>query len=174
MFLLNHTSAELDTFGAAYNPAVGGPSVSIWTGVQTVGCRGARGIDIDMGYALGSQAQNGIYGPDVGWKIGFGFTDAFSTMPVASDTILFGAKFLYRTTLQPALCGIDFSALTFSDAILKTSFTKLIDGGLSFGGKQVVGQRQPAIPNATDLASAILSLNALLQSYRFHGLIEPS
>jgi hypothetical protein len=42
---------------------------------------------------------------------------------------------------------------------------------LKVGSNQVVGARQAAIANATDAASTITQLNALLAACRAHGLI---
>ena len=174
-FMLNQTAAEFNIFVAAYNAAIGGPSVSILTGVQNVSVKGTRGIDIDIGYALGSQGSVAQYGPEAGWEIGFGITDAYGAPPLAGDSTIFGAKFIRRGGAPLFVkSGIDFSAFKFSDAILRTTFTKLADGSLSFGGKQVVGQRQPAIADVTDPNNFTVQLNAVISTLRSHGLIELS
>jgi len=170
-FLLNQTAAEFNVFGAAYNAAIGGPSVSIWTNVQAVSARATRGIDVDIGYVLGSQGTNQQYGPEVGWRYGWGVTDVFGGIPLAPDSAIFGSEWKYRTTPLAVRAFADLTGFSFSDAVLKTNHMRLNEGALLFDDKQVIGKRQAAVANATDAASAVTQLNALLVAMRTHGLI---
>ncbi|KNY21602.1 hypothetical protein [Methylobacterium sp. ARG-1] len=170
-FLLNQTAVELNVFGMPFNGNTAGPTVSIWTNVQAVSARATRGFDVDIAYALGSQGQNQQYGPEVGWKIGWGVTDAFGGIPLAADSTIIGAKWIRRTAPVLVQYGIDWSAFQFSGGVLKTGNLLITEGSIAFGGKQVLAQRQPAIPDPSDAATTTARLVDVLNAMRTHGLI---
>lgn len=127
---------------------------------------------------------------------GAGVTNLFAGADGGLDTIVRGAGSNLLNSQSVTIRGYGFNTLTGLDndlriraragatnivEFLKTDGTPIANvresdgvaafGGVIVNGNQVLGPRGAAVANATDAATAITQLNALLARLRTHGLI---
>ena len=145
---------------------------------DTLSVGGTRPINIRS--SVGSVK---IKGNDAGWACGFYFVGSSDTdrggfgALGSSDTLTYwyigttyngadGVQLIPSTALYPQGAGgldLGTSGLPFKDLFL--------NGVVNIDGNAVVGPQGAAVADATDAASAITQLNALLARCRAHGLI---
>lgn len=132
-----------------------GMSAKYITALNLVGFNAVRGSVLDAACMVGGSVQ-GVYGPHIGWKYGFCFTDFNGNDPTASDSILLGSYWKAGGT-RTILHGVDLSGFTVTGALLQSSKAVLTDNSLLLGAN---GANVTAITAGNGAASANLDLNA--------------
>jgi len=132
---------------------------------------------------MGSYLRSGLNYTTVD-KLAVTLDTVFAGQALAKGEWMFNGPNLYNGkifsndgTRALILDGQNFVSLTVGGGFTANFQSTGLDlaGGkaLSVGGQQVVGGRGAAVADATDAASAITQLNALLARCRAHGLIGP-
>jgi hypothetical protein len=108
--------------GAEFNTYVKtGASVSYLFGNTIVGFNEVRGSELDAALEIGGGTDSG-FGPHVGWKFGFVFSDVHGGDPLASDSTVLGTHWITGGP-RAVTNGIDLSGFTISgDAFKSTGF----------------------------------------------------
>ena len=152
--------------------------VQLQTGSVAIGGMLAAGVR-----GMGSYLRSGLNYTTVD-KLAVTLDTVFAGQALAKGEWMFNGPNLYNGkifsndgTRALILDGQNFVSLTVGGGFTANFQSTGLDlaGGkaLSVGGQQVVGGRGAPVADATDAASAITQLNALLARCRAHGLIGP-
>jgi hypothetical protein len=181
-----------NVFTGCYSEGSSGPAQLVHPTVVIGGLHGA-GIEGTAAY-IRSSGGGGVQVASVGtgdattsWALGTSLAFGHSTFPLSAGFIVNNRNnlaFAYANSFETANTVIEFtgpstlstgigvpaySVLTYRN--YSYGYNAIAGTGYTVGGVQVVGAQGAAVADATDAASVITQLNALLARLRTHGLI---